>query len=293
MLLLEEAIEKVVVSEGQQLIPLEAFSLDMLTIQNLFKYSLREYQEYFPNVKTKKLYGTSGIAVSIPDCIGSPMSFRFGGYPQVVGMNPRFEKPNWQWDYQTKTLTSVVGGGPWIVTYASNYTLENCEINDTYQTIDSEDQVSFKLRGAFKGKSLTITRQKDKLYMNTVDVFEKEGFTIAELEGPLGTGRCTINDLTCELEIDAPRNDILDIHYTSKYLGVKELTFQNQEFLIWFGSKLLTSIGSLKLMTQLEGMPFNISIDDLRSRGIELQNQVETDLKISKQEFFMWTGNKY
>ena len=46
-------------------------------------------------------------------------------------------------------------------------------------------------------------------------------------------------------------------------------------------------------MTQLEGMPFNISIDDLRSRGIELQNQVESDLKISKQEFFMWTGNKY
>ena len=293
MLLLEEAIERVVVGEGQQLIPLYAFSLDMLTIQNMFKSVLREYQEYFPNIKTKKLYGNSGIAVHIPDCIGSPQSFRFGGYPQVIGLNPRFEKPNWQWDYHTKTLTSVVGGGPWLVTYAADYTLKNCEVKETINTLKGEDELQFNLRAEFKGKSLTITRKTDGLSMKVVDIYEKEGLTIAELQGNLGVGRVILNELKCEIELDTTRDDVLEISYISKYLGVEELTLQNQEFIIWFASRLLTSIGSLKLMTQLDGMPFNISVDDLRSRGIDLQNQVETDLKIQKQEFYMWTGNHY
>ena len=46
-------------------------------------------------------------------------------------------------------------------------------------------------------------------------------------------------------------------------------------------------------MTQLDGMPFNISVDDLRNKGLDLINQVEQDLKIQKQEFYKWTGNHY
>lgn len=293
MLLLEEAIERVVLGEGQQLIPLAAFSLDKLNIQNMFKYTLKEYQEYFPNVKTKKISGTSGVAVSIPDCIGSPLSFRFGGYPQVTGLNPEFNKPNWQWDNQNKTLTSVVGGGPWIVTYATNYTLKNLQVQEEVLTLKNETELVFTIRGEFKGESLIITRKGDGLSMKVVDIYEKEGLTIAELQGPLGVGKVILNDLRCELELDSTRNDSLVISYITKYLGIEELDMQNQEFIIWFGSRLLTSIGSLKLMTSMDGMPFNISVDDLRSRGLELQNLVETDLKISKNEFYKWTGNVY
>lgn len=296
MITLEEAIENVVLQYGQQIIPLEAFSLDKLTIQNLLKYTLAEYQEFFPNIKTKTMYGNSApdsITMHIPDCIGSPMSLRFGGYPKVTGLNARYDKPNWQWDFQTKTITTVMGGGPWIVTYASDYGLSNLEVKEYVSTLRDEDELEFKIRGEFKGKSLVITRGQDKLSMKAVDVYTKDGLTYAELEGSLGCGRICLNDLKCKLELDSTRNDQLEISYTTKYLGVKELTVQNQEFLIWFGSKLLTSIGSLKLMTQLDGMPFNIGVDDLRSRGLDLLNQVETDLKVQKQEFYNWTGNKY
>ena len=297
MLLLEEAIRTAVAQYGNTIIPLEAFSLDKDTIQqDMFLPALREYQEFFPNVKTKTISaGTTGsdIYMNIPDCIGSPMSLRFGGYPNVPSLNSRYEKPDWSWDFQTKTIHTVMGGGPWIVTYAANYQVGMAQVYETYTTLKDEDEVSFKIRGEFKGKSLKITRKKDGLSMKVTDVYTKDGLTYGELAGTLGTGRICLNDLRCKLELDSTRDDQLIIEYMSKYKAVQELTFQNQEFLLWFASKLLTSIGSLKLMTQMDGMPFNISIDDLRTRGLELVNQVDTDLKVQKQEFYSWTGNKY
>lgn len=297
MILLDEAIKTVVTSFGNGLIPLEALSLDKDTIQNdMFVPSLREYQEYFPNVKTKTITaGSTGsdIIMHIPDCIGSPMSLRFGGYPNVPPLNSNYNKPDWSWDFQTKTIHTVMGGGPWIVTYAANYTLEFAQVTEFYQTIKDEDEIKFKIRGEFKGKSLKITRQTDKLDMKVVDIYTKDGLTYGDLQGSLGCGRVCLNDLRCELELDSTRNDNLIIEYISKYKAIQELDFQNMEFITWFASKLLTSIGSLKLMTQLDGIPFNIAIDDLRSKGLELLNQVETDLKVSKGEFYMWTGNKY
>lgn len=297
MLLLEEAIRTAVAQYGNTIIPLEAFSLDKDTIQqDMFLPALREYQEFFPNIKTKTISaGTTGsdIYMNIPDCIGSPMSLRFGGYPNVPSLNSRYEKPDWSWDFQTKTIHTVMGGGPWIVTYAANYQVGMAQVYETYTTLKDEDEVSFKIRGEFKGKSLKITRKKDGLSMKVTDVYTKDGLTYGELAGTLGTGRICLNDLRCKLELDSTRDDQLIIEYRSKYKAVQELTFQNQEFLLWFASKLLTSIGSLKLMTQMDGMPFNISIDDLRTRGLELVNQVETDLKVQKQEFYNWAGNKY
>ena len=144
MITLEEAIEFIVVTYGNQIIPLEAFSLDLLTIQSLFKNTIREYQEYFPNVKNKTIYGSSldtSIMIHLPDCVGSPMSLRFGGYPNVVGLNSKYDKPNWQWDYQSKTIRTVLGGGPWIVTYASDYTLTNLEMTEYIRTIRDEDEI--------------------------------------------------------------------------------------------------------------------------------------------------------
>lgn len=298
MLLLEEAIRTAVTQYGQQIIPLEAFLLDKDTIQqDMFLPALREYQEYFPNVKTKTITAGvdsgSDIVMHIPDCIGSPLSLRFGGYPNVPPLNSNYNKPDWSWDFQSKTIHTVMGGGPWIVTYAANYTIGMAKVYQTYQTLKDEDEVSFKLRGEFKGKSLTVTRKKDQLSMKVVDIYTKDGLTYGELEGSLGAGRICLNDLRCNLELDSTRDDELVIEYMSKYKAVQELSFQNQEFIIWFASKLLPSIGSLKLMTQLEGIPFNISLDDLRTRGLELVNQVETDLKVQKQEFYSWTGNKY
>lgn len=297
MLLLEEAIRTAVAQYGNTIIPLEAFSLDKDTIQqDMFLPALREYQEFFPNVKTKTISaGATGsdIYMNIPDCIGSPMSLRFGGYPNVPSLNSRYEKPDWSWDFQTKTIHTVMGGGPWIVTYAANYQVGMAQVYETYTTLKDEDEVSFKIRGEFKGKSLKITRKKDGLSMKVTDVYTKDGLTYGELAGTLGTGRICLNDLRCKLELDSTRDDQLIIEYMSKYKAVQELTFQNQEFLLWFASKLLTSIGSLKLMTQMDGMPFNISIDDLRTRGLELVNQVETDLKVQKQEFYSWIGSKY
>lgn len=292
MLLLEEAIERVITQEGQNLIPLAAFSLDKLRIQNLFKTSLMEYQEYFPNIKTKKIAGT-GTCLQIKDCIGSPLSLRFGGFPNVVGMNARYDKPNWQWNYQTKTITTVLGGGPWIITYAAEYNLDYQDVTESYRVIKGEDEIELNLRAEFKGKSLVVKRKTDGLSMKVVDTYEKDGLSYAELEGPLGTGTVLINDLRLKLELDSTRDDELQISYITKYLGIKELDFQNMEFITWFGSKLLTAIGSLKLMTQLEGIPFQISTDDLLARGRELQQQVESDLKVQKQDFYKWTGNHY
>lgn len=296
MITLEEAIQTAVLTYGQQIIPLEAFSLDKLTIQSMLKQTLMEYQEYFPNIKTKTMTGTSSVdavTMHIPDCIGSPLSVRFGGYPNVVGLNARYQKPNWQWDYHSKTITTVMGGGPWIITYASDYGLSNLEVTEYVQTLKDEDELEFKIKGEFKGKSLKITRSKDRLSMGVVDIYTRDGLTFAELEGSLGCGRICLNDLKCKVELDSTRDDQLEISYVTKYLGVKELSLQNQEFTIWFSSKLLTSIGSLKMMTQLDGMPFNIGIDDLRSKGLELIQQVESDLKVQKQEFYQWTSNHY
>jgi len=297
MLLLEEAIRTVVTSLGNQIIPLEAFYLDKDTIQqDMFLPALREYQEYFPNIKTKTITaGSTGsdIVMSIPDCIGSPLSLRFGGYPNVPPLNSNYGKPDWSWDYHTKTIHTVMGGGPWIVTYAANYTVGMAKVYETYQTLKDEDEISFKIRGEFKGKSLKITRKKDQLSMKVVDVYTKDGLTYGELEGSLGVGRVCLNDLKCNLELDSTRDDELLIEYMSKYKAIQELTFQDDYFTQWFASKLLTSIGSLKLMTQLEGMPFNIAIDDLRTRGLELVNQVESVIKTQAGQFYMWTGNKY
>ena len=297
MLLLEEAIRAAITSCGNHIIPLEAFSLDKDTIQqDMFLPALKEYQEYFPNIKTKTITaGSTGsdIVMNIPDCIGSPLSLRFGGYPNVTPLNSNYNKPDWSWDFHTKTIHTVMGGGPWIVTYAANYTVGMAQVYETYSTLKDEDEISFKIRGEFKGKSLKITRKKDQLSMKVVDVYTKDGLTYGELEGSLGVGKICLNDLRCNLELDSTRDDQLIIEYMSKYKAIQELTFQEEYFIQWFASKLLTSIGSLKLMTQLEGIPFNISIDDLRARGLELVNQVENYIKPSQGEFYAWTGNKY
>ena len=297
MLLLDEAIKTVVTTFGQGLVPLAALSLDRDTIQqDMFIPALREYQEYFPNIKTKKMYGSSTgetISMRLPDGNGVTVSRRFGGYPNVVPLNSRYEKPHWSWDFQNKTINTVMSGGPWLVTYAANYTVENAQVTEYYRTLKDEDEISFKIRGEFKGKSLIIKRKTDGLFVKVVDIYKRDGLTYGELEGSLGVGKICLNDLRCELEIDSTRDDELIIEYVSKYKAIQELTLQNMEFITWFSAKLLTSIGSLKLMTQLDGIPFNIAIDDLRSKGLELMQQVETQLKTQSQEFYHWTSNRY
>ena len=293
MLLLEEAIEIVVNKEGQQIVPLAAFSLDKLRIQNMFKNALKEYSEYFPNTITETVNSDSTGNCYLPKATGSPTSLRFSGFSQVPPLNSTYNKPEWYWNNETKTIQSLMVGGPWIVTYPADYTISNMSVEDRIMTLKNEEELEFNLAGEFKGESLVIKRESDNLSMSVDCVYTKDGLTLADLSGKLGNGVVDLTNLRCKLYLDSTKDDNLIISYVSKYLGVKELDKGSREFLDWFGSILLTSIGTLKLLSQIDGLPFNIAVDDLRARGIELQNKVDNDIRIRDQLFYRWTAGPY
>ena len=65
-----------------------------------------------------------------------------------------------------------------------------------------------------------------------------------------------------------------------------ELDLTCELFYVWFKANLLTLIGSMKKQIDLNGvgLPFDISSDDLLTRGRELMAKVE-ELKGTKQHW--------
>lgn len=80
----------------------------------------------------------------------------------------------------------------------------------------------------------------------------------------------------------------LNISFVSKYKTIKELTYDDIIFVNIFKGSLMKSLGTSKSITKLDGLPFDVSLDELYSKGEDLFNTTMEELKNSRGYWWAW-----
>lgn len=78
----------------------------------------------------------------------------------------------------------------------------------------------------------------------------------------------------------------LVITYNSQYKTIKELSLEDLLFVDLFKGELMKALGNSKAITKLEGLPFDVTTDDLYSKGEELINKTLEDLQNSRSRWW-------
>jgi len=77
----------------------------------------------------------------------------------------------------------------------------------------------------------------------------------------------------------------INISYNSKYKSIKELSFKDVIFVNLFKGEFMKSLANAKSI-RLDGLPFDITIDDLYSKGDELIQKTIEDLQNSRSKWW-------
>lgn len=80
----------------------------------------------------------------------------------------------------------------------------------------------------------------------------------------------------------------INISFVTKYKVIKELTYDDIIFVNIFKSSLMKSLGTSKSITKLDGLPFDVSLDELYSKGEDLYNTTMEELKNSRGYWWTW-----
>lgn len=147
--------------------------------------------------------------------------------------------------------------------------------------------------------TVTLSLEKDvkKPFMLPCS-FEPESFKFADfeafydnkdkkkiiLESDSGVGQFNLDTLTGYFYLDKDLKDTLKI--TSKYVGISNLSMNDELFVVWYKAALLQYIGSMKKQLDLSnvGLPFDINADQLLERGRQYMDRVE-ELKGTKSRW--------
>lgn len=267
MLLLDQATNKVLLEEGQILVPLDAFTLDRLKVEKIFENALYKFADYVPH--TKKLtsfVGSGGIIledaqeiISVKVSVNKRMN---RGTPFI----PWYDQV-WDWDPQSKLFTSIYDAN-FDLKYLAYYIFDYVDISYIQRNISlNSPQLIFDLRGNYQPGTLKFIIDDEEFTEGTIT-----DNVLTLLSNKTGSGSINLLTLRVTLSPDATTIGNLIIEFTSLYKGVEELSIKSKYFLEMYAYELLTALANIKQDTKIEGLPFDITTDDLINRARTLKD---------------------
>lgn len=267
MLLLDQATNKVLLEEGQILVPLDAFTLDKLKVETVFENALYKYSDYVPlTKKIQQVIGSGGVlledaqeVISVKISVNKRMN---RGTPFIP-----WNEYAWDWSPDTKMLTTIYDG-EFDIKYLAYYTFDYMSVSYNQRTITSNSpSFTFNLRANFQTGSLRITIGTEVFTEGTINN------NILTLNSSLsGSGSIDLNTLRVTLQPDPISEGSVVVEFTSMYKGVEELGVHSKYFLEMYAYELLTTLANLKQDTKIEELPFDITTDDLINRARTLKD---------------------
>jgi hypothetical protein len=154
MITLSDLVRKTLVSTGQKTIPIKVFGYTTEDLEDIFRTSLNEYEQYRPNKVTKILsLNLDGVFLIDADRVLS-VKFYLNGFTEYISS---MDFRSWEFHPETKKLTSSFGG-LYEVVYVGKYIPEFLSISYSQMPLTTfEDKAKFKLKELFKKGTLAIS----------------------------------------------------------------------------------------------------------------------------------------
>lgn len=271
MLIVDEAVQKVLVEEGLILTPPQLFKYDQDRLNDLFRMTVEEHSQHYPRRISQEMHLDRGgtplnpPAIEVAEVkIKMPRPSRFNPFQFVY---QTVKRDSWDFD---GTLVSCQVGGTFKVVYIAKYDSLPQDVSYDISTLHITDtEVSLALRSVPKIATLSLSA-KDAAGVEFVANAIGNGAVIV---GDLGAAIYDdeLNKLNLTLQIEAVGR--LRVSYQTANLGVNELSLSSADFLKLFKSNLMMGMGSLKSLLKIESLPVDFSADDLITRAKELRDQ--------------------
>ena len=292
MILLEQTVNQILMEEGQTIISLSDLGLTWDNIEDLFIGTYNQAKSYISVYDWTDSTITQQGEIQEDWAQVKHISYiaaqRFQRYmPDVPGNY-------WEFNPYTKRISAMMN---------SNFSLEvskypKCEkstIEINHNDVKSGKKINFELPFSVDKNLLRINDGTNDLELELSEVKYTERYSkyicgnqennkIIQIAGDIYG---SINQATWKVSLTPQHDyDTLKFICTSKYVNIMELDLTCELFYVWFKDNLLTLIGSMKKQIDLNGvgLPFDISSDDLLTRGRELSAKVE-ELKGTKQHW--------
>lgn len=276
MIYLEECVNQVLLEEGQLIVsPLDDLGITWEQLERLFVGTYNQAKGYV------SVYDWQTQFVNSTGTTKNDWAYvkhiTYNAYNNMQRFMPDVPGQYWEFNPYNKSLKTL---------FATEFSFEVgryavCAPLPYSMTLSSANRgdVSYFALPCIFGNDFEITGGSDNM------VIIRENDEEIEFSGSLGNGQFNKKTLRGEVHFDKAATRV-EMNFTSKYCGVAELDLTCELFYIWFKANMLRMIGSMKKQIELDGvgLPFQISSDELLSRGNDLLAHVE-ELKVNKSHW--------
>ena len=275
MIFLEQAVNQILMEEGQVIVRLEDLQITWEDLEKLFIGVYEQAKKYI---------------------------VMYDWVEMTAGPEP--QKTDW-----THVKHMTINNGLRMQRIMPDFTSNMWEFNPYTQNISSLANINYSIEAGMAPplKHLDYKTKLD-LYANRkttfvlpcdfeLNSFKFENFIAFPdsrhehriiLESDNGVGNFDTKRLRGEIIMDTDYSGTLEI--TSKYLGIDKIDMDDEMFMTWFRGALLCYIGAMKKQLDLTGvgLPFDINADGLLERGRQYLDSVESTLKGTKSHWSEW-----
>ena len=116
-------------------------------------------------------------------------------------------------------------------------------------------------------------------FLNTEVSIPNQTDTVA-----MGTLDMLLYDITAKFTDSAD----LVVSFNSEYKSIKEMSLEDSLYVDLFKGEFMKALGTSKAITRLEGLPFDVSVDELYDKGSELSQKVMEDLQNNRSKWYLF-----
>jgi hypothetical protein len=98
------------------------------------------------------------------------------------------------------------------------------------------------------------------------------------ITGTLGDGYIDLDTLDVFINLGVNTNSTVEVSFNTKYKSCVEIEEEDPVFIKLFTAMLMMSLGNNKSIAKLDGLPFDVTLDDLNQKGKELMREVQEEL---------------
>jgi hypothetical protein len=112
---------------------------------------------------------------------------------------------------------------------------------------------------------------------------------VIDIVGTLGEAVLNLDTMETELKNLYGLSGNININFISNYLAVEGLDLDNEFFFRIFKQKFCTGVGKQKTTVRIEGLPFDVSTDELAtSTAQELEQQIQEDIQGRETKWYLF-----
>jgi hypothetical protein len=162
---------------------------------------------------------------------------------------------------------------------------------DTVYYVIVVDDDTIELESSIGGGAITLTddgKQEHEIEYGFIDITDSgtgvhslvfpNDLNQVLITGTLGDGYIDLDTLDVFINLGVSTNSLLEVSFNTKYKSVQEIEEEDPVFIKLFTAMLMMSLGNNKAIAKLDGLPFDVTLDDLNSKGKELMREVQEEL---------------